>query len=116
MIRPMDFGTSLIRPGGGTASPVGRADPRLNRSSDFSLAFFLAVDGRTVLRNIFLDGNTWRASHRVDKNLFVADVSAGFSLIYKRFKLSYAYVYRTEEFKDQDEGQVFGSVALAVTF
>jgi hypothetical protein len=52
----------------------------------------------------------------VDKNLFLADVSAGVSLIYKRFKLSYAYVYRSEKFKEQNEGQVFGSVGLAVTF
>jgi hypothetical protein len=76
----------------------------------------LGVDGRAVWRIIFLDGNTWRDSQSVDKNLFVADFLAGVSPIYKRFKLSYAYVYRIKEFKEQNDGQLFGSVALAVTF
>jgi hypothetical protein len=46
----------------------------------------------------------------------VADISAGISLTYKRIKLTYAHVYRTEEFEGQDEAQVFGSISLAVTF
>jgi lipid A 3-O-deacylase len=113
---PIDFGTSLIRPGGGTASPVGRQDPRLSARSEFGIAFFAGVDGRAVARNIFLDGNTWQDSHSVDKNPLVADISAGVSLIYKRIKLTYTHVYRTEEFEDQDQAQVFGSISLAVTF
>jgi hypothetical protein len=113
---PADFGTSLIRPGGGTSSPVSMSDPRLSSRSDFGLTFFAGIDGRAVARNIFLDGNTWRDSHSVDKNYFVADVSAGVSLIYRRIKLSYTHVYRTEEFEGQKGGQSFGSVSLAVTF
>jgi len=113
---PVDFGTSLIRPGGGTASPVGRRDPRLNSHSDFSLAFFTGVDGRAIGHNIFLDGNTWQDSHSVDKNYFVADISSGVSLLYKRIKLTYTHIYRTEEFEGQDEGQVFGSISFSVIF
>jgi hypothetical protein len=113
---PMDFGTSLIRPGGGTSAPIGRRDPRLNPRSDVSLAFFIGADGRAVARDIFLDGNTWQDSHSVDKNHFVADISSGVSLIYKRIKLTYTHVYRTEEFDTQDQAQVFGSLTLSATF
>ena len=113
---PVDFGTSLICPGGRTSSPVGRQDPRLSSRSDVSLAFFAGADGRAVGRNIFLDGNTWQESHSVDKNPLVADVSAGVSLIYKRIKLTYTHIYRTEEYEGQDEAQMFGSIALSATF
>lgn len=47
---PVDFGTSLIRPGGGTSPPVGRQDPHLSAVSDFGIAFFAGVDGRAVAR------------------------------------------------------------------
>jgi hypothetical protein len=46
----------------------------------------------------------------------VADISAGVSLIYQRLKLTYSQVYRTEEFKGQEEGQWFGSLSLGMTF
>jgi lipid A 3-O-deacylase len=113
---PADFGTSLIRPGGGVACPVGMNDPRCGSSMDFGLTVFMGADGRAVARNIFLDGNTCKDSHSVDKNHFVADISAGFSVVYKRVKLTYTHVYRTEEFKGQDGGLFFGSISLAVTF
>lgn len=113
---PRDFGVSLIRPGGGTSAPVSRRDPRLSSIRRFSLSFFIGVDGRAVARNIFLDGNTFRDSHSVDKNPFVADFSGGVSVIYKRVRMSYMHVYRTEEFESQDGGQLFGSLGLAITF
>ena len=67
-------------------------------------------------RNIFLDGKTFRDSHSVDFNVFVADLSAGVAVNIKNTKLAYAFVYRTKEFKDQDEAQVFGTVSLNWTF
>lgn len=113
---PADFGTSLIRPGGGTSIPVSMADPRLKSRMDFSWSLFAGFDGRAVARNIFLDGNTFRDSHSVDKKYFVADVYAGISLVYKKIRLTYTQVYRTEEFHGQDSGQGFGSVTMAVMF
>jgi hypothetical protein len=74
---------------------------------------FLAVDGRAVLRDIFLDGNTWKDSHSVDKRYLVADVVAGIGISAKRFKLTYGAVYRTKEFHDQSSnGHFFGSLLL----
>lgn len=113
---PADFGSSLIKPGGGTVAPVGTQDPRLSAASHFGVTVFAGVDGRAVARNIFLDGNTFRDSASVDKNYLVADISAGVSVIFKRLKMTYTQVYRTEEFQGQDGGQLFGSINLAYTF
>jgi hypothetical protein len=48
--------------------------------------------------------------------MFVADLSVGVAINYKNTKLAYAFVYRTKEFTDQDEAQVFGTVSLNWTF
>lgn len=112
---PVDFGTALIRPGGGTAAPVGLGDPRLN-SGPFGVNLFAGLDGRAVAQNIFLDGNTFTDSHSVDKENFVADIYAGFSIVFRQLKVTYTHVYRTEEFEGQDEGQFFGSISVAWVF
>jgi len=113
---PRDFGTSLIRPAGNILAPISETDPRLNTKRDFGIVWFVQAEGRAVAYNVFLDGNTFEDSHRVDKEPFIADFSAGFSLVYKVFKLTYTHVYRTKEFTKQNEGQVFGSIALSMTF
>lgn len=113
---PCDFGTSFIRLGSGIEAPASSSDPRLRRRENFGFHLFADVEGRAVARNIFLDGNTWRDSHSVDRKWVVADMAAGFSILYKRLKLSYAHVYRTKEFDGQKRGQVFGSLTLAINF
>jgi len=113
---PLDFGTSFIRSASGIEAPADKADPRLRPRKNFGFHLFADVDGRFVARNIFLDGNTWKESHRVHRKQWVADMAAGFSIVYKRVKLSYAHVYRTKEFDGQDQSQLFGSATLAITF
>jgi hypothetical protein len=110
---PYDFGTSLIRPGGAVTAP-SRDGPC--RSGAFGMHLFVMTDGRAVAQNIFLDGNTWKDSHSVDRKPFVADVAAGIAATYKGWRVSYTHVLRTEEFYGQDEPQVFGSVTVGVVF
>ncbi len=111
---PRDFGTSLIRPGGDVGGPVS---PGERRPADrLALYGFTAVSGRYVLRDIFLDGNSFRSSHSVDKKPKVADFILGFGVAYKRFKLTLSRVYRTREFNGQAKAHSFGSVNLAVNF
>jgi hypothetical protein len=50
---------------------------------------FGAVDGRAVARDIFLDGSTFRDSRSVNKEPFVADISAGVGLIAGRWQANY---------------------------
>ena len=113
---PEDFGTAALRPGGDSSSP-GLADVRRNRAGGFANPhLFVSFDARAVAHNIFLDGNTFEDSHSVDKKYFVYDVAAGFSFTYHRLKFSYAQVYRSKEFKTQQDGQQFGSMSISYTW
>jgi hypothetical protein len=113
---PADFGTALIRPGGETNAPADTADPRYDADGGFSFHLFAAATGRFVVHDIFLDGNTFSDSHDVDKETVVGDFVLGASLIYGRFKLSYAQAWRTAEFEGQHGSQEFGSVSLSFTY
>jgi len=42
-----------------------------------AIHFFTRVDGRWMLRNIFIDGNTFAHSHSVKRDPWVAGLSAG---------------------------------------
>jgi len=110
---PHDFGTPLIKPGAGVSAPVENC---ASSRPDFGLQAFVSSEARAVARNIFLDGNTWQDSHRVDKQHLVGDLALGFAARYKRVKLTYTHVYRTREFKDQEGGQTYGSLSLSVSF
>ncbi len=104
---PEDFGVSLIRPAGSTRLEIG---------DDFMLYAFGAANGKAVARDIFLDGSTFTDSHNMEKNIFVADLAAGFALNYKRIILTWTQVLRTREFRDQDDNHSFGSIALSYSF
>lgn len=114
---PQDFGACLIRPGGDTNAPSGKGDSRVSKSRPFGIHLFGAVDGRAILRDIFLDGNTFTASHSVDKRHFVSDMVAGVSLNIYWFKLTFAQALRTKEFDGQAENQhSFGSMTVSFTY
>ena len=101
-----DFGPPRIRPslpGSGYFHP-GRG---------FNWYLFAGVEGRAVLRNIFLDGNTFSESHSVDKKLFVGDLQSGLAVQLGRFRLTYTQIFRTKEFEGQDRSDIFGSLSLS---
>jgi lipid A 3-O-deacylase len=104
---PEDFGVSLIRPAGSTRLEVGRK---------FSTFLFGAVNMRAVARDIFLDGNTFSESHSVDKNYFVYDVAGGLAVSYRNVMLTWTEVRRSKEFKGQEKGHSFGSIAVSYSF
>jgi len=113
---PADFGTSLIRPGGDTNAPVDSSDPRLSTQGGFSVHAFAAITGRAVLRDIFLDGNTFSSSHSIKKKNLVGDLIVGASAIIGDIKFSYAQVFRTREFVGQADSTNFGSISVSWTF
>jgi len=104
---PRSFAVSLIRPAGSTWSTP---DPAL------SIYLFTAVNGRVVLRDIFLDGNTFRDSHHVNKKTLVADLSTGITARYRRFSLSLANTQRTREFDQQPHHHGFSSITFSYAF
>jgi lipid A 3-O-deacylase len=108
---PGDFGTCPIRPGCESGAAI---DMDGGPGHSFGIHAFFNIDGRAVLRDIFLDGNTWKDSHSVDKKYFVADIGAGIGISTKIFKLTYGVIYRTKEFNSQpSNGQLFGSLLLS---
>ncbi len=114
---PDDFGTPAIDSAAPTSTPVDGDQAAHRRARyDFGVYLFARADGRAVARNIFLDGNTYRDSHSVGHRPFVADLSAGAAMNYKNTKLAYALVYRTKEFDEQEDEQVFGTLSLNWTF
>ena len=100
---PEDFGADLIRPAGGDESPAKHT----------SVYFFASGEARAVARNIFLDGNTWRDSHSVDKRPIVADLSLGLVFQWPSFHFAYTQDYRTKEFYGQPRRDVFGSIGFS---
>lgn len=115
---PHDFGVSLLRPAASVSVPYNdnSAGTGNLRNHSVSAYLFISPEARFVARNIFLDGNTWKDSHSVDKKNLVADLAAGFSLIYRNVKFSYTHVYRTKEYDKQKEAQTFGSVNITFSF
>lgn len=109
---PNDFGSCPIRGGCETNSAFYDNGP----SSKARIHFFLSGEAKLVLRDIFLDGNTYVRSHRVDKKTLVGELMAGIVWRKKRFKVSYAYIYRTREFQTQRDNLVYGSLSLAWTY
>lgn len=106
-----DYGAPRIRP-----ALVGSAffQPR----QEFGWYGFVGGQGRAVLHDVFLDGNTWRNDGpSVNKRPFVGDLSAGFVVHWRGLRLAYSQVLRTEEFYGQRGGaQTFGSLALTARF
>lgn len=110
---PEDFGADLIRPSGGDETPA----------KSVSVYFFVSTQAQAVARNIFLDGNSWRAGPSVAKRSIVGDLDVG---LVGRFpmrlgsirglQLAYIQNYRTNEFYGQGKSDVFGSISMSVLF
>ncbi|MFN2357515.1 MAG: lipid A-modifier LpxR family protein, partial [Desulfotignum sp.] len=111
---PMDFGSDVIRPGAGVSAPESNFG--YHNIPIFGVHLFAGARAEAVLRDIFLDGNTFTSSHSVDKKPLVAEFSAGIAATYKRIKLTYRHVFRTKQFDNQSRGHVMGSLALTVSF
>lgn len=83
---------------------------------DMDWYLFAGVNGRAVVRDIFLDGNSFRDSASVEKKNLVMDANAGVAVTLGDTRLSYTLIYRTKEFYGQDDPSVFGSVSLTRRF
>ena len=113
---PDDFGSCPIRAGCATNSAF--SDPRrgTNGLKLVGWHFFAAVDGRAVLHDIFLDGNTFKDSHSVDRKVWVADFMTGYVMDLDSLRLTYSYVLRTKEFDTEEDYHVFGSLSASWAF
>ena len=113
---PVDFGESQIQPASSSNAPVSAEYFRLAGLEGYSLFFYASANGRAVLRDIFLDGNTLASSHSIDKEFFVGDLAVGMVMILYRMKISIAEVIRSREFHVQQGEQKFASITLSFTY
>lgn len=106
---PDDYGPPRIRPslpGSDFFIPKG----------DFSWYLFAGVEERAVLRNIFLDGNTFAHSPSVDKETWVGDFQYGVAMIVGRVRIALTEINRTREFEGQQHPDSFGALTVGFRF
>jgi lipid A 3-O-deacylase len=109
----MDYGAVRIRPAL-SGTDYFNAD---HAEGTFGFYVYAGAQGRAVGRNLFLDGNTWRASPWVPKKIWVADLQAGVALFSTTgFRLDVSVVRRTPEFDGQATPDVIGTAALTYSW
>jgi len=116
-------GGGMIRLGRNLRVDYGPPHADLNLGSDYinpdradvgGIGFygFLGAEGRAVARNIFLDGNSFKASPSVEKLPLVGDLEGGLAGTWGHWRVAYTYVYRSEEFEHQHAPDHYGSLSL----
>lgn len=106
---PDDFGAS--RP----SASDGNSFISLNlkqEPSKLSYYFFTAARGNYVVRNIFLDGNSYQKSHSVRKKSITFDTELGFSLKYDSKTLVWRFVTKSPEFDQKKDITSFASLSF----
>lgn len=95
-----------LRVGSNLTYPIGRVGA-------FDVEGVAGLTGAAKAIDLTLDGNTWKGSHSVNKETFVANATAG--ICFRRGKLFFGYLFRrfTREFEGQKgDGHSYGSVLL----
>ena len=110
-----DFGSSSIDVGGANGIPTVPGS-LFTDGKDWSFSINLALAGTAVAHDIFLDGNTFKSSHSVEKEPFVGYAAYGFSARYKRIAMEYILTDTTKEFKLQAENHKYGSILISYIF
>jgi len=104
-----DFGPPRIRP----SLPGSEA---FSSTGDFGWYLFAGAGVMVVGRNIFLDGNTFRDSHSVTREIIVGDFQLGFALFWRDLRLTYTHVIRSPEFREQARPHQFGAISISKAF
>lgn len=102
---PDDFGYLRVEPA-----------PRIFQTSPISIYIFTGAEERYVLRNIFLDGNTFVESHHIAKEDFVTDLNYGAGIILWNLEVIFSDNYRTKEFIKQKENNRFSTALILWRF
>src|SRR5207248_3080448 len=77
---------------------------------------FSRAEGRWMLRNISLDGNTFEESHHVDKRALVGDIRIGLTVVLKMFELTAAHTFVSEEFRGEHGTDSYGTAMITIKF
>jgi hypothetical protein len=105
---PDNFGTATTFSYGQESAPTrwGGAPSRP------TIHGYVALDARVVLRDITLDGNTWRDSASVEREPYVAELTLGIALNWREWQATLGTVYRSKEYETQDSEASFGTLTF----
>jgi lipid A 3-O-deacylase len=109
----VDYGPARVRPA------LSGTDYFDGDALDGKLGYYIyaGAQGRVVGRNIFLDGDSFRQSPNINKKTYVADLEAGFTVLWStKIRFDFSIVRRTEEFVGQHTPDEIGTAALAFSW
>jgi hypothetical protein len=106
-----NFGTKRIDYRGYNNLPL-----KENDFKHYGFSINLWLEGDIVARNIFLDGNSFKDSANVDKEIFVLKGGYGFSWRYKNYGFDYIRTHSSKEFKTQNYYHSYGSFIFSYNF
>lgn len=109
---PKDFGVSTLDAGGEVGVLVLDECENM-RKAKWSFSFNLNGYGSAVARDIFLDGNTFRDSHSVDKENFVAYLGFGLTARYENIVVDFIQTKSTSKFKQEDSIHTVGTATVS---
>lgn len=95
-----------ITPGAGGAQ-------YFKQGGGFGWFVYANLEGRYMAQNMLLDGNTWHDSPSVDREHLVGDAQVGVAMMWDRWQLSFANVWRSREFEEQNGHDQFGSLSIS---
>jgi len=110
---PDDFGFYRSEPS--TRLPRGGNVPVIDWSK-FSIFAFVCGEERWVLRNIFLEGDTYEHHYIVDERPLVTDLMGGIGVSCGRLSILAADNFRTAEFYGQPAPDRFSTVSISWRF
>lgn len=77
---------------------------------------FAGIRGNALVKNIFLDGNTFRSSHHVRKYPFTFDTEFGLGLEVKPWGVVWRFVTKSPEFEQRSIFNSFASLNIVYLF
>ncbi len=111
---PRDFGAASLRPGEDASLLIDERGAVRPAGGGWGGHVFLALQGHAVARDIFLDGNLFADSPRVEKYPFRGELIAGVAVHVGRYKASLGYVIASRQFRtERKRGHVYGVFNLS---
>ena len=85
-------------------------------ASRFGWYAWIGGDARAVARNVFIQGNTFRASARVGMKRYGLDAQAGIAAVWRTARVGFTLVHRSKEFEGQGGSDKFGQLAVSFAY
>ena len=117
-VKTAGTGGLLLRAGWRLPADFGRGRfvPRDEAGTGFRLYAFAGAEFSAVVQNIFLDGNTFRDSHEVDKRTAVIRAPFGLGFVNGRFRSLLSVVWSSKEFEGQDGDDLYGRWSIIIDY